>query len=325
MSKIAPALAAGNTLVLKPSEFSPYSAHVIAQVLHDAGVPKGVFNMIFGDGGTVGVAMSEHSDIDMISFTGSTRAGIDIARRGAESVKIVHQELGGKSPNILLPSADFPGVVERGIQGLMYNSGQNCSAPSRMLVPNARLAEVKEAAAKAIAKILPGVPTDEAAFLGPVVNQRQYEQIQKLIQKGIDEGATVVAGGLGRPEGLKKGYFVRPTVFADTTPDMTVVKEEIFGPVLVIQGYDSVEEGIALAKDTEYGLAAYIQGADLDEVRAIADRIPAGQIYLNNSGEYVDFAAPFGGFKKSGNGREWGAYGIEAFLQPKALVGYTPE
>jgi len=324
MTKVLPAFATGCTVVLKPSEYSPFSAQIIAELIHDAGVPKGVFNLVYGDGPTVGAAISRHPDIDMVSITGSTRAGIDVARNAAATVKRVHQELGGKSPNILLPSADFPGAVERGVKGLMFNAGQTCSAPSRMIVPNARLDEVKAAAKKTVEKLQPGLPGSKA-FMGPVVNKNQYERIQAYIEKGIAEGATVLAGGPGRAEGFTKGYFVKPTVFADTAPEMTIVREEIFGPVLVIQGYDTIEQAIELANDTNYGLAAYLQGGDMDELRALADRIPAGQITLNGAGlDLVDLTAPFGGFKQSGNGREWGDFAFESFLEPKALIGYVP-
>jgi len=325
MTKVLPALATGCAVILKPSEYSPFSAQVIAELLHNAGVPPGAFNMIYGDGQTVGTALSSHPGIDMVSITGSTRAGVDVARNAAATVKRVHQELGGKSPNILLPSADYPGAVERGVRGLMFNAGQTCSAPSRMIVPNGRMEEVKEAAREAVGNLQPG-PPDSRAFMGPVVSRNQYERIQAYIEKGIAEGATVVVGGPGRVKGFDRGYYVKPTVFADTSPDMTIVREEIFGPVLVIQGYDSVEQAIELAGDTEYGLAAYIQGGDMDELRVLADRIPAGQVTLNGSGlELMDLAAPFGGFKRSGNGRECGDFGFEAFLEPKAVIGYSPE
>ncbi|SEM15853.1 aldehyde dehydrogenase (NAD+) [Syntrophus gentianae] len=324
LTKVLSALATGCAVILKPSEYSPFSAQIIAELLHDAGAPPGVFNMIYGDGPTVGTALSSHPGIDMISITGSTRAGIDVARNAAATVKRVHQELGGKSPNILLPSADFPGAVERGVKGLMFNAGQTCCAPSRMIVPNDRLEEVKAAAREAVGKLQPGLP-DSRAFMGPVVNRNQYDRIQAYIEKGIAEGATVVVGGPGRAEGFDRGYFVKPTVFADTAPEMTIVREEIFGPVLVIQGYDTIEQAVELANDTEYGLAAYLQGGDIEELRALADRIPAGQINLNGSGlDLIDLTAPFGGFKRSGNGRECGDFGFEAFLEPKALLGYIP-
>jgi aldehyde dehydrogenase (NAD+) len=322
MAKVLPALATGNTVVLKPSEYAPFSANIIAQILHDAGLPAGVFNMVYGDGKTVGEAISSHPDIQMISFTGSTRAGIAIAKNAADSVKRVHQELGGKSPNIILPSADLSTAVESGLKGLMSNSGQTCCAPSRMIVPNSRINEVKTIIEQVIDSVQPANPMNKDAFMGPVVNNIQYERIQTLIKVGIESGAKVMTGGLGRPSGMEKGYFVKPTVFTDTKPDMDIVQQEIFGPVLVIQGYDTIDEAVALANNTEYGLAAYVQGSNKDEIISIANLIPAGQIYLNSSGEVSDFAAPFGGFKRSGNGRENGESGFEAFLESKALIGY---
>ncbi|WP_319296162.1 aldehyde dehydrogenase family protein [Sphingobium sp.] len=266
MAKVVPALAVGCTIVLKPSEYAPYSAEIIAQIIEDAGYAPGVFNLVYGDGPTVGAAISGHPGIDAVSFTGSTRAGIEVARNAAATVKRVHQELGGKSPNILLPSADFDTVVPSGITALMLNSGQTCSAPSRMLVPNDRLEEVKAITRRAMADVTVGTP-DSNAFIGPVINASQFSKIQSLIEQGIAEGATIVAGGSGRPAGFERGYYVQPTVFADTTPDMAIVREEIFGPVLVIQGYDDVEDAIAKATDTPYGLAAYVHGADLAQVR----------------------------------------------------------
>lgn len=324
MIKVLPALATGCTMVLKPSEYASYSAQVIADVLHDAKVPPGVFNMVFGDGPTVGAAIAGHPGIDMVSFTGSTRAGIDVARNAAPTVKRVHQELGGKSPNIILPSADLPSAVDRGVKGLMFNAGQTCSAPSRMIVPNSRMEEVKAALRKAVEGTRPGLP-DSKAFMGPLVNRNQYDRVQGYIEKGIAEGATLLVGGPGRAEGFERGYFVNPTVFTDTRPEMTIVREEIFGPVLVIQGYDTVEEAVELANDTDYGLAAYVTGTDMDEVRAVADRLVAGQVCLNTAGlDMLDLAAPFGGFKRSGNGREWGDFAFEAYLDPKALMNYLP-
>lgn len=319
MCKVLPALATGCTVVLKPSEYTPYSARIIAEIMHDAGVPAGVFNLVFGDAPTVGDALSGHPDVDMVSITGSTRAGIAVAINAAGTVKRVHQELGGKSANIILPSADIDAAVQRGVKTLMMNSGQGCSLPSRMIVPNARMEEVKAAVGKAASQVQPG-PAGSNAFMGPVVNKNQYDSIQAMIEAGVAEGATVVMGGPGKPEGLETGFYIKPTVFADTTPEMSIVRQEIFGPVLVIQGYDDVEQAVVLANDTEYGLAAYVEGGDLAEVRAIAARLPAGQVYLN--GAAMDLTAPFGGFKQSGNGREWGPYAFEAFLETKAIVGY---
>lgn len=322
-SKVAPALATGNTIVVKPSEYSAFSAKIVAELMHDAGVPAGVFNMVFGDGPTVGSALSRHPLVACISITGSVRAGAAVARDAAETIKRVHQELGGKSPNIILRSADLAKAVDEGVRSLMNNTGQSCSAPSRMIAPNAVMDQVKAIAAATVEQLQPGVP-ESNAFTGPVVNKNQFDRIQELIRKGIAEGATVVAGGPGKPDGLANGYYVKPTVFADATPDMMIVREEIFGPVLVIQGYDTVEEAIQLALDTEYGLAAFVQGGDdLEEVRAVADRMQAGQVCINTVRH--DFNAPFGGFRHSGNGREWGGdYGFDGFLEPKSLVGWKP-
>ena len=322
MLKIVPALATGCTMILKPSEYSPLSAQILAEIMDEAQVPKGVFNLVHGTGSVVGAYLSNHRDIQMISFTGSTAAGIDIAEKAATTVKRVHQELGGKSPNLILPSANFTKAVADGIKGLIFNSGQSCSAPSRLLIPQERMAEAKAIAVETVQGLQPGTP-DTKAFLGPVVNRRQFERIQQLIQVGIDEGATLVTGGIGKPEGLEQGYYVKPTIFADTTPDMAIVQEEIFGPVLVIQGYKDIDNAIELANHTPYGLAAYIQGTDKEELLAVAGQIQAGQVFLNGNGlSFNDLHAPFGGFKGSGNGREWGEYGLEAFLEPKALIGY---
>lgn len=324
MTKVLPALAVGCTVVLKPSEFSSFSAQIIAEIMQSSGVPEGVFNLVYGDGPTVGASICSHPDVDMVSFTGSTRAGIQVALNAAPTIKRVHQELGGKSPNIILPSADLSVSVPAGVQGVMANSGQTCAAPTRMLVPENKLDEVKALAKEAAEALTVGLPSSDS-FIGPVVNKSQFDRIQNYIQKGIDEGATVIAGGLGRPDGLERGYFVKPTVFADTTPDMTIVKEEIFGPVLVIQGYEDVKDGINKANDTNYGLAAYFQGKDIEELREVASQVPAGQVYLNGSGlDLLDWEMPFGGFKRSGNGREWAEYGFEAFLEQKAFVGYVP-
>ncbi len=323
-TKVVPCLATGCTMILKPSEYSPFSAQILAEVMDRAEVPPGVFNLVNGDGPIVGEELSSHPDVDMVSFTGSTRAGVEVASKAAATVKRVHQELGGKSPNIILEDADFEQAVTAGVRGVMFNSGQTCSAPTRMLVPGARMAEASAIAARTIAGMAPGKP-DEMAFMGPVVNKRQWHKIQVMIESGIQEGATLVAGGLGNPEGLETGFYVKPTIFADVTSDMTIAREEIFGPVLVIMAYDDVEDAIRIANDTPYGLAAYIHGTDLDKMREIGGRIRAGQVYMNGSGlDKVDPAAPFGGFKRSGNGREWGEFGFEAFLEVKALIGYNP-
>ncbi|MFI9536634.1 aldehyde dehydrogenase family protein [Nocardia fusca] len=319
--KVFPALATGCTMVLKPSERSPFTGQIFAEVLAAAGVPAGVFNLVQGDGPSVGVPLSSHPEVDMISFTGSTRAGIEIARNAAATVKRVTQELGGKGPNIILDDEDFATNVGQGVANLMGNSGQTCSAPSRMLVPSARMEEAVAAARAATEGITVGDPTGEVA-LGPVVAGSQWDRIQSLIQKGIEEGATVVAGGPGRPDGLEKGYFVKPTVFAEVTNTMTVAREEIFGPVLVIIGYRDIDDAVTIANDTEYGLAGFVAGRDLDQARAVARRLRAGSIGINGG---FDFAAPFGGYKKSGNGREWGEAGFEEYLEVKGILGYAPE
>ena len=323
--KVAPALAVGCTMVLKPSEIAPFSAQVWAEILHAAGVPVGVFNLVNGDGPTVGAAISSHPEVDMVSFTGSTRAGIEVARNAAPTVKRVHQELGGKSPNILLPDLDAAGfkkAVVGGVRGVMNNSGQSCNAPTRMLVPNARMAEALAAAKEAAEATTVGAP-DSGAAIGPVVSAAQWDKIQTLINRGIEEGAKVVAGGPGKPSGLEAGYYVKPTVLGPVPNSATVAREEIFGPVLVVVGYDTVDEAVAAANDTPYGLAAYVSGADLEHTRAVAARLRAGQVTLNGAG--VDLMAPFGGFKQSGNGREWGDHAFGEFLETKAVLGHAPK
>lgn len=317
MCKIVPALATGNTMVHKPSEIAPFTAHIIAEILHQAGVPKGVYNLVDGTGQIVGTAISGHPHIDMVSFTGSTAAGIDVAKRAADSVKRVHQELGGKSPNIVLDDADMGKAVTENIYRLMLNSGQTCHAPTRLLVPASRMEQVKAIVAQAAASITVGDPTSDV-YMGPVVSQRQWDRIQSLIKKGIAEGATLVVGGEGRPKGLKTGYYVRPTVFADVDNHMTIAREEIFGPVLCVIGYRDVEDAIKIANDTAYGLAAYVQSASEDRATEIAARIEAGSVYINGAGE--DPQAPFGGYKMSGNGREWGEIAFGDFLETKAVI-----
>jgi aldehyde dehydrogenase (NAD+) len=317
--KVAPALATGCTMVLKPSEIAPFSAQVWTEIMHAAGVPAGVYNLVNGDGPTVGAAISSHPDIDMVSFTGSTRAGIEVARNAAPTVKRVAQELGGKSPNILVDDAGFAEAVKRGVSGVMANSGQSCNAPTRMFVPAPRMVEAK-AVAKATAEgWAPGDPAGNAK-MGPVVSEAQWNKIQALIQKGIDEGAELVTGGTGRPEGLDKGYYVKPTVFANVTNDMTIAREEIFGPVVAMLGYDSLDQAIEAGNDTVYGLAAYVQATDIEQARDIGSRLRAGQVIIN--GAAPDFMAPFGGYKQSGNGREWGDHAFAEFLETKAMVGY---
>jgi aldehyde dehydrogenase (NAD+) len=319
--KVLPALATGCTMVLKPSEVAPFSAHIFAEVMNAAGVPAGVFNLVQGDGPGVGRAISSHPGIDMVSFTGSTRAGVDIAKNAAPTVKRVSQELGGKSPNILLDDSEFASNVAAGTKSMMGNSGQTCSAPSRMLVPSARMDEAITAAREAAEAVSVGDPNGNFA-MGPVVSEAQFNKVQGLIAKGIAEGATLVAGGPGRPEGLDKGYYVKPTVFANVSNDMTIAREEIFGPVLSMLGYDNLDQAIEIANDTDYGLAGYVAGADLDQAREVADQIRAGQVAINGG---FDLGAPFGGYKHSGNGREWGEFGFHDYLEIKAVLNYVPK
>ena len=319
--KVAPALAAGCTMVLKPSEIAPLNAILFAEVLHEAGVPPGVFNLVNGDGPTVGEAMSAHPGIDMMSFTGSTRAGIAVAKAAAETVKRVAQELGGKSANIVLEDADLQKAVAGGVMQMMTNSGQSCNAPSRMFVPRKKQDEAIAIAKAAAEKVKVGDPFAEGTTIGPVVSETQFNKIQGLIKKGIDEGATLVTGGLGRPEGLNRGYYVRPTVFANVTNDMTIAREEIFGPVLSMLPYDSEADAVSMANDTVYGLSGYVQSGSLEHARKVASQLRTGNVHLNGAG--ADFTAPFGGYKQSGNGREWGDFGFEEFLEVKAVLGYA--
>jgi aldehyde dehydrogenase (NAD+) len=318
--KVVPALATGCTMVLKPSEEAPFSAYLWTEVMHAAGVPAGVYNMINGTGPEVGAAISSHPGIDMVSFTGSTRAGVEVAKAAATTVKRVAQELGGKSPNIILEDADFKAAVGGGVRSVMNNSGQSCNAPTRMLVPAKKMGEAITIAKEAAEATTVGDPNGNSQ-IGPVVNKTQWEKIQRLIKAGIAEGATLVTGGPDRPEGLDKGFYVKPTVFANVTNDMTIAKEEIFGPVVSILGYDTVEQAVQIGNDTEYGLAAYISGTDLAKVRDVASRLRAGQVSINGGG---DMTAPFGGYKMSGNGREWGDYGFHEYLETKAVLGYEP-
>ena len=306
-------------MVLKPSEVAPFSGYIWTEIMHAAGVPAGVFNMINGDGPSVGAAISSHPGVDMVSFTGSTRAGIEVAKNAAPTVKRVHQELGGKSPNIILENVDLAAAVKRGVQSVMTNSGQSCNAPTRMLAPAKKMDEVIAYAREAAEATTVGDPNGNSQ-MGPVVSEVQWNKIQTLIKKGIEEGATLVAGGPGRPEGLDKGYYVKPTVFANVTPDMSISREEIFGPVLAILPYETVDQAIAIGNDTEYGLAAYVQGSDIKEVRDVASKMRAGQVILNGAGP--DMMAPFGGYKQSGNGREWGDHAFGEFLETKAVIGY---
>lgn len=318
--KVAPAIAVGCTIVLKPSEVAPLNAGIFTEILHAAGVPKGVFNLVNGDGPTVGVALSRHPDIDMMSFTGSTRAGIEVAKNSAPGVKRVAQELGGKSANIILDDADFEKAIARDMVGMCTNSGQSCNAPTRMLVPHARMDEAAAIAKAAAEQIRVGDPKAEDTTIGPVVSEVQFNKIQSLIRKGIEEGAKLQTGGPDRPAGLDTGYFVRPTVFSHVTNDMSIAREEIFGPVLSLIGYEDDEDAIRIANDTEYGLSGYISGSS-DRAKSMARRIRTGNIHLN--GARVSQQAPFGGYKKSGNGREWGRYGFEEFLETKAILGYN--
>ena len=319
--KVYPALATGCTMVLKPSEVAPYSAQIFTKIVDAAGVPAGVYNLVYGDGPGVGVALSSHPDVDMVSFTGSTRAGVEVARSAASTVKRVSQELGGKSPNIVLDDEDFAKSVTAGVSVMMMNSGQSCNAPSRMLVPNSRKDEAVAVALAVAEQVKVGDPDNKSA-IGPVASKAQFDKVQGLIQKGIDEGATVVVGGPGRPVGLDTGYYVKPTVFADVKNDMTIAREEIFGPVLCILGYDDLDQALEIANDTEYGLAGYVSGADLNQARAIARRIRAGSVAINHG---FDMNAPFGGYKRSGNGREWGQFAFDEYLETKSALGYAPE
>jgi aldehyde dehydrogenase (NAD+) len=318
-AKVVPALAAGCTMVLKPSEYSPFSAIIWAKVMHEAGVPAGVFNLINGDGNGVGAPLSSHKEVDMVSFTGSTRAGTEVAKNAAASVKRVHQELGGKSPNVLLDDADFERAVTKSVLHVFQNSGQSCNAPTRMLVPAAKLAEVEAIAKRVAESVITGDPTSEKTNLGPVVSKLQFERVEGYIAKGIAEGAKVVIGGSGRPDGLTKGYFVKPTIFSNVRNDMTIAREEIFGPVLCILPYDSEEQAVQIANDTPYGLAAYVWSKDNLHARRIGAQIRAGQVTLNGAAGSMN--TPFGGFKMSGNGREWGEFGLRDFLEVKAVIG----
>lgn len=318
--KVAPALAAGCTMVLKPSEMAPFNAIVFAEILDEAGVPGGVFNLVNGDGEGVGNALSGHPDIAMVSFTGSTRAGILVAQNAATSVKRVAQELGGKSPNIILDDADLEKAVTSGATEMFQNSGQSCDAPSRMLVPRERMREAATIAARTADETRVGQPSDKSTQVGPVVSELQWNKIQKLIQRGIDEGAEVVAGGVGKPQGLDEGYFVKPTVFANVSNDMTIAQEEIFGPVLSIIPYDTEDDAIRIANDTPYGLSGYLWSGDLERARRVASRMRTGMVHIN--GANLDALAPFGGYKQSGNGREWGAHGLDEFLEVKSVFGY---
>ena len=319
--KVAPALAAGCTMVLKPSEFAPLSALVFADILHEAGVPQGVFNLVNGDGPTVGSVLASHSEVDFVSFTGSTRAGVLVSTAAAPTVKKVALELGGKSANVLLDDADFEAAVAGGVASMMLNTGQSCNAPSRMLVPRGRLAEVEKIAKAAAETVVIGDPLDDSTTMGPLANFSQFEKVQNLIQIGIDEEAKLVCGGTGRPAGLGDGFFVKPTLFSDVKNDMTIAREEIFGPVLCIIPFDSEEEAVSIANDTEYGLSGYVSSANLERAQKVASQLRSGNVHLNGAGG--DFTASFGGYKRSGLGREWGKHGFEEFLEIKSIFGFS--
>ena len=319
-AKVGPALAAGCTVVLKPSELSPLSAYLFAEVMHDAGVPAGVFNLVNGQGPEVGAALATHPDVDMISITGSTRAGVLVAQAAAPTVKRVAQELGGKSPNVILPDADMARAIPAAVAAGMRNVGQSCSAPTRIIVPRERLTAVERLARETASAFVVGDPRLPQTTHGPVANRAQFNRVQEMIGVGMAEGARLICGGPGRPQGLERGCYVRPTLFSDVKPQMRIAQEEIFGPVLVIIPYDSVDEAVAIANGTEYGLGAHVQGQDLAGARAVAARIRSGQVHINNPPWSPD--APFGGYKRSGNGREYGVEGLEEYLETKAILGY---
>ncbi|HEY5409698.1 MAG TPA: aldehyde dehydrogenase family protein [Caulobacteraceae bacterium] len=320
-AKVAPALAVGCTVVLKPSEIAPFSGQIFAEILEAAGLPPGVFNLVQGEGPVVGAAIAAHPGVDMVSITGSTRAGIEVARAAAPTLKRVHQELGGKSPNIVLEDADLTPAITGSVNAVMQNSGQSCRAPTRLLAPNRLMDQICAIAGQVAETWTPGDPTGNAR-MGPVVSEAQWNKVQGLIKQGVDDGAKVVTGGLGRPEGLDKGYFVKPTILAGVTNDMAVAREEIFGPVLCILGYDSLEEAIEIGNDTDYGLAGYVQSTNLEKAREVGREIRAGYISLNNAG--LDLNVPFGGYKQSGNGREFGDHAFSEFLELKSVLGWNP-
>ncbi|WP_189470840.1 aldehyde dehydrogenase family protein [Litchfieldella qijiaojingensis] len=319
-AKVGPALAAGCTVVLKPSELSPLSALLFAEVMQDAGIPPGVFNLVNGDGPGVGAALSAHPDVDMISLTGSTRAGVLVSQAAAPTVKRVALELGGKSPNVILPDADLSRAIAPGVAAAFRNLGQSCSAPTRMIVPRQHLQEVERLACAAVSEMVVGDPRSELSTHGPVANRAQFERVQAMIAVGIAEGARLVCGGPDRPEGLYRGFYVRPTVFSDVQSHMRIAQEEIFGPVLCVIPYDSIDEAVAIANDTIYGLGAHVQGGDLEVARSVAAQIRSGQVHINYPA--WDPNAPFGGYKRSGNGREYGIEGMEEYLETKSVLGF---
>lgn len=317
--KVAPALATGCTMVLKPSEIAPLSAYLFAEIMHEAGVPAGVFNLVNGDGPGVGSALSCHPDIDMVSFTGSTRAGVLVAKAAADTVKRVAQELGGKSANIILDDADLERAVKAGVRNCFSNTGQSCNAPSRMLVPADRIGEAAAIAARVADSIIVGDPLAENTQIGPLVSQLQFDRVQSLIGQALDEGTEIVSGGLGKPDGLETGYFVKPTVFTNVSNDMTIAREEVFGPVIALIPYQTEAEAIEIANDTVYGLSGYVQSADTQRAHNVARQLRTGMVHINGASGGYD--VPFGGYKQSGNGREWGPYAFEDFLEIKAIMG----
>ena len=320
-AKVAPALAAGCTVVLKPSEVAPLSAYLFAQILDQANLSPGVFNLVNGDGPTVGSAISSHPDVAMVSFTGSTRAGVAVALAAAATVKRVTQELGGKSAQIILDDADLESAVKEGVQACFRNTGQSCNAPTRMLVSRPKMAQAIVAAKQAAEATKVGDPFAEGTGIGPLASKVQFEKVQRLIKQGIEEGAKLIAGGLGVPEGIHKGYYVKPTVFADVNNDMTIAREEIFGPVLCMIPYEDEDEAVRIANDTLYGLSGFVTSGDIEHARRIAKRIRSGNVHINHA--RIDFGGCFGGYKQSGNGREWGEAGLEEFLELKAIFGYA--
>jgi aldehyde dehydrogenase (NAD+) len=322
MVKVAPALAAGCTMILKPSQHSPLSTLVFAEVMEEAGVPVGVFNMVNGPGAVLGGSLASHPLVDMVSVTGSTTVGAATARSAADSIKRVSQELGGKSANIILGDVDVETVVSEGVKACMRNSGQSCNAPTRMLVAESIYEQAVAVAARVADELVVGDPWAAETFLGPVAGKKQYDTVMAYIEAGIREGARLVAGGTDRPAGLARGYYVRPTVFADVNGHMIIAREEIFGPVLCLTPFTDDDEAVALANDGDYGLSGYVYSADLERARSIARRLRTGMVHIN--GATADMAAPFGGYKKSGNGREWGRFGLEEYLEVKAVMGYEP-
>ncbi|WP_026122049.1 aldehyde dehydrogenase family protein [Paraburkholderia kururiensis] len=319
-AKVGPALAAGCTVVLKPSELSPLSALLFAEVIADAGVPAGVFNLVNGTGAVVGTSLSSHPKVDMVSITGSTRAGVLVAQAAAPTIKRVAQELGGKSPNVVLPDTDLSRAIAPGVAAAFRNMGQSCSAPTRLIVPRGALKRVEELAFAATQQMIVGDPFVEATTHGPLANRAQFDRVRQMIEAGIDEEATLITGGPGRPAGFGRGLYAQPTIFSDVRTDMTIAQQEIFGPVLAILPYDTVEEAIAIANDTVYGLGAHVQGTDKALVRSVAARIQSGQVHLNYPA--WDPQAPFGGYKQSGNGREYGIEGMEEYMEVKSIVGF---